>query len=122
MFYGFWSWYEEFCFAHVPPVRKIHQLDSFIEIVTRHIPNKIIKTDDRDPPWITCEIKTAVKLKHRVFNRYVKRGRKPEHWEYVKQVRNATSRMITNARENYFQNLGKSFLIRQMALKLTGPL
>ena len=41
-----------------------------------------------------------------VFNKYVKCGRKPEHWEYVKQVRNTTCQMITNARETYFQNLG----------------
>ena len=52
---------------------------AFIEIVTRYIPHKIIKIDDRDPPWITCGIKTAVKRKHRVFKKYAKRGRKPEH-------------------------------------------
>ena len=80
---------------------------AFIEIVTRYIPHKIIKIDDSDPPWITCGIKTVVKRKHRVFNKYVKRGRKPEHWEYVKQVRNTACRMITNARETYFQNLGE---------------
>ena len=100
------DWDEKFNNLHVDEMVKVFT-SAFIEIVTRYIPHKIIKIDDRDPPWITCEIKTAVKRKHRVFNKYVKRGSKPEHWEYVKQVRNATCRMITNARETYFQNLGK---------------
>ena len=69
---------------------------AFIEIVTHYIPHKIIKIDNRDPPWIMCEIKTAVKHKHRVFKKYVKHGREPEHWEYVNQVRNATCWMTTN--------------------------
>ena len=100
------DWDEKFNNSHVDEMVKVFT-SAVIEFVTRYIPHKIIKIDDRDPPWITCEIKTAVKRKHRVFNKYVKRGRKPEHWEYVKLVRNATCRMITNARETYFQNLGK---------------
>ena len=52
-------------------------------IMDPHIPNKIIKCDDKDPPWLTQEIKTAIKCKHRVCNKYIRRGRKSEGWEYV---------------------------------------
>ena len=37
-------------------------------IMSRFIPNKIIMCSDKDPPWITPEIKTAIKCKHRVYN------------------------------------------------------
>ena len=44
--------------------------------------------------------------KHRVYNKYVKRGRKPDDWEYVRKVRNETSSKITKAKDEY-SNLGK---------------
>ena len=37
-------------------------------VMSRFIPNKIITCNDKDPPWITPEIKTAIKRKHRVYN------------------------------------------------------
>ena len=36
-------------------------------ILSANIPNKVIKCNDKDPPWITPELKTAIKRKHRVF-------------------------------------------------------
>ena len=73
------DWDEKFNNLHVD---EMVFTSVFIEIATRYIPHKIIKIDDRDPPWITCEIKIAGKRKH-------KPGRK-----YVKQVRNTTCPMI----------------------------
>ena len=77
-----------------------------MDLMHRFIPNQMIRCDDRDPPWITPKLKMAIKRKHRVYNKYVKRGRKPDEWEYVRQVRNDTSAMITNSKDNYFAELG----------------
>ena len=88
------DWAEKFNNLHVDEMVKVFS-------------SVFIIIDDRYPTWITCDIKTAVKRKHRVFNRHVKGRRKPEHWECVKQVTNATCRMITSARETYFKNLGE---------------
>ena len=55
-----------------------------MDLMDRFIPNQMIKCDDRDPPWIILKLKTAIKRKHRVYNKYVKRDRKPDEWEYVK--------------------------------------
>ena len=49
-----------------------------MNLMHRFIPNQIIRCDDRDPPWITPKLKTAIKRKHQVYNKYVKRGRKPD--------------------------------------------
>ena len=59
-----------------------------MDLMHRFIQNQTTKCDDRDPPWITPKLKTAIKCKHRVYNKYVKRGRRPDEWEYVRQVRN----------------------------------
>ena len=79
-----------------------------LNILSQYIPNKIIMCDDRDPPWMTAALKSAIKRKHRVYSKYVKRGHKPDDWEYVRTVRNETSSRITKAKDDYFSNLGKS--------------
>ena len=56
---------------------------------------------------MTPKLKTAIKHKRRVYNKYVKRGRKPDEWECVRQVRNETSAMITNSKDDYFAELGR---------------
>ena len=71
------------------------------------IPNKIITCDDHDPPWMTATLKSAIKRQHRVYNKYVKRRRKADDWEYVRSVRNETSAKINKAKDNYFSDLGK---------------
>ena len=65
---------------------------SVMDIMLRYIPNKMIKCHGKDPPCITSEIKTAIKRKHRIYNKYVRRGRKlkPEEWEYVRVTRHDT--------------------------------
>ena len=42
-----------------------------VSTVTKNIPNKVIKIDDKDPPWITPGLKSAIKRKHRVYKRFV---------------------------------------------------
>ena len=35
-------------------------------ILSSHIPNKTIKCNDKDPPWIAKELKSTIRRKHRV--------------------------------------------------------
>ena len=86
-------------------------------IMLRFIPNKMIIFNDKDPPWITPSIKTAIKRKHRVYNKFAKRGHKPEEWEPVRMIRNETSRMITDVKENYFSTLGRKLSDPALGLK-----
>ena len=48
---------------------------------------------------MTSQLKTTIKLKHRVYNKYVKHGCKAEGWEHVKTLSQNTSQMITSAKE-----------------------
>ena len=68
-------------------------------------------------PWITPEIKTAIKRKHRVYSKYVKRGRRLDEWENVRVIRNDTSKMITAAKDNYFASLGRKLSNPNIGLK-----
>ena len=75
--------------------------------LSSHIPNKTVKCNDKDQAWITKELKSAIKRKHRVYRTFVQRGRRPEEWNLVKTIRNTTSRMILHAKESYYLKLGK---------------
>ena len=88
-----------------------------LDILSRFIPNKIAICNDKDPPWITPEIKTAIKRKHRVYNRYVKRGRRLDEWENVRVIRNDTSKMITTDKDNHFASLGRKLSNPNIGIK-----
>ena len=45
--------------------------ENLLKVLSLHTPNKIIKINDKDAPWITPELKSAIRRKHRVFRKYV---------------------------------------------------
>ena len=89
----------------------------FMSVITQHIPNREITCCDRDAPWITDEAKKATKRKHRVYRKYVKRGRKPDDWMRVKQIKTDTAKMITDAKDNYHTDLGKRLCDASVGIK-----
>ena len=91
-------------------------------IFSEFIPNKTITCDNRDPHWMTPSLKSAIKCKHRVYNKYIKRGRKPNDWEYVCIIRNQNSLKITQAKDEYFSSVGRKLSDQLLAPSLTGPL
>ena len=76
-------------------------------IVSAYIPNKVIKFNDKDPPWITNAVKTAIKRKKRLYKNFIRRGRSQEDWEVFKRARNDSSKLVTDAKEIYYSNLGR---------------
>ena len=86
-------------------------VDKFYEVLkstfSENIPNKIVQFNDKDPPWISREVKRAIKRKHRVYKKFMQRGRRVADWENVKEVSKLTSKLIANAKENYYKTLGR---------------
>ena len=42
-----------------------------MDVMSRNIPNKVITCNDKDAPWITNEIKIAIKRNARVHRKWV---------------------------------------------------
>ena len=74
--------------------------------MSQNIPNKIITCNDNDAPWITSDVKTAIKKNSRVHRKWVIRGRNPDDKHTVRTVQNETNRLIKKAKNDYFVNLG----------------
>ena len=75
---------------------------SIYATLTSCIHNRVVKCCDKDPPWITPRIKTAIKRKQKVYRIFCQRGRRDQDLNYVKNFRNETSRMILHAKGEYF--------------------
>ena len=45
--------------------------NKILSIMSVNIPNKVVKYCDKDPPWMSLELKTAIKWKHRVFRKFL---------------------------------------------------
>ena len=77
------------------------------DIMTKYIPHKTITIDDKDAPWITPEVKTAIKRNQRVYRKWNIRGCKPDGREHVKSIQNSTSYLIRQAKSKYIDDLAK---------------
>ena len=78
----------------------------FLEIMTRHIPNKVITVNERDTPWITPEVKTAIKRNHHTYNNWKARGTPPAGKDHVKCEQKDTDALIIEAKVSYEKSIG----------------
>ena len=51
---------------------------------------------------MTPEVKQAIKPKHRVYKKYVARGRRDDELDYMKMIMNETIHLIDRAKESGF--------------------
>ena len=56
-----------------------------LNIMSNLIPNEIVTTEDRDPPWINNKIKSSIKNKLEYFNNFVKPNN-PDSIRYFDQM------------------------------------
>ena len=49
--------------------------DTFLTILSQNISNEIITCNDKDAPWITPKVKSAIRRNSRVYRKWVNRGK-----------------------------------------------
>ena len=77
----------------------------FLDIMNLHIPNNIITINERDAPWITPDIKTAIKRNHRTYNNWKARGKPSEGRVNVRNVQKETDAKIAEAKVSYHKSI-----------------
>jgi len=100
------NWFDLFYKLNVNEMSIIFS-DVIMDIFCNHIPNKIITCNDRDAPWITLKLKTAIKRNSRVYRKWVKRGRNSADYNRVLEIQKYTNRLIKDAKHTYFEKLGE---------------
>ena len=79
--------------------------DVFLDFMAKNISSKMITCNEEDAAWITPEVKTATKRNSRVHRRWVNRGRNPCDHDKVREIRNATNKLIKEVKLAYYTNL-----------------
>ena len=80
--------------------------DVLLNIFSKHISNKIITCNDKDAPWITPKVKSAIRRNSRVYRMWVQRGRISGERDNVREVQNSTNKLINAAKRTFYVNLG----------------
>jgi len=91
--------------------------DRLMEILSKHIPNKIITLNDKDAPWITPKLKTAIRRNTRVYRKWTKKGRNENDRENVRKCQNEVNKLIKNAKQSYYNKLGEKLCDPQIGAK-----
>ena len=91
--------------------------DVVLSIFSKHIDNKIITINNKDAPWITPTVKSAIRRNTRVYKKWVKRGRNPNDQASVREVQNHTNKLIRGAKRLYYKKLGTKLSDSQIGPK-----
>ena len=70
-----------------------------------YIPNKKIKCDYRQPPWITNSIKRSLKERSKLTKCYYKNGQKKSGYEKLLEKFSDCTKEILEAKNNYFHKM-----------------
>ena len=70
------------------------------------VPNKIITCRNKDPPWMTKEVKKLCYMKAKIYENYVKNGRTDADKDELVRITSISSDTITKAKVKYLHSLG----------------
>ena len=78
-----------------------------LNILSNYIPNKVVKIDPKDPPWITHDLKKMIKRQQRMYKNFKRHGYRDEDRARVQIFRDECNLCIQTAKENYLAGLGE---------------
>ena len=85
---------------------------AILAIFSCSIPNKTCTFNDKDAPWVTPEVKSAIRRNHRIYKKWKERGKHPTGKLHVQESQLATNDIIAKAKSTYIDRLSR---------KLTDP-
>ena len=78
--------------------------ETFREALEFSIPNRIVTMRPRDKPWMSSDIRKAIRKRKRLL-KYFCRHKSPRAWENYRVQRNLTTFLIRTAKTKYYTNL-----------------
>ena len=87
------------------------QVELFDEILmnifSSFIPNKIKTLRDNDPSWMNDDIKIKIKLKHKLYHRYLRHKRNNEDFAKLEYLCNKIYNLISKSKMKYYENINR---------------
>ena len=86
-------------------------------IFKNFVPSKTIVCKDKDPPWMTDEIKRVCMDKAKVYRQYVKNGYTINDQINLHNFASYSARLINDAKTRYLSGLGEKLNDPQIGCK-----
>ena len=90
--------------------------NTLLNIFRNFIPHETITCKDKDPPWMSKEIKSSLRRKNRMYKKYVSRGMTDEDRLNFEEQHSRCETLITENRKRYQDDI-----VRKLADPLTSP-
>ena len=98
----------DFMFQGKPVNQKVNILNEcLLNVFHNFIPNKQIKFNCKDPPWMTETVKSKLRERSNLVKRYYKNGNKNTDLEKALTKSNECTEIIVATNENYINELSK---------------
>ena len=82
--------------------------ETILNVFANFIPNKIITVRSKDDVWMTAEVKRVLLEKGKIYERYVKRGRRQEDFETLCEAQSRSRKAVKDAKRAYYSRLADS--------------
>ena len=82
--------------------------ETVINIFSNFVPNKIITIRNKDEVWMTAEVKKSLLEKGKIYEKYVKNGRKSQDLEVLIKAQSKCRKAVKDAKKSYYSHLGNS--------------
>ena len=79
--------------------------DLLLNIYSNYIPNKTVLYDDKDPPWMTNGIRTAIEMKSNTYREYIRSGMRHNYYVRLVKLRTELSNLIRDTKTEYHSKL-----------------
>ena len=82
--------------------------ETLLNIFSNFVPNKIISVRSKDDVWMTAEVKRVLLEKSKIYERYVKRGRRPDDFVTLCEAQSRSRRAVRDAKRAHYSRLADS--------------
>ena len=86
-----------------------HQVETFntviLNVMSNYVPNEVITINDKDPPWITSNIKNKITHKNSLFQKYIRNGRNAHDLDNLEIARNNITNAIKESKRLFYERM-----------------
>ena len=79
--------------------------DLLLNIYSNYIPNKTVLCDEKDPPWMTNGIRTAIEMKNNAYKEYIRSGMRHNYYVRLENLTTEFSNLIRDTKTEYHSKL-----------------
>ena len=81
-----------------------------MNVFSNFFPNKFVTFNDRDPPWMTSNIKDKVKYCNSIYREYLKKGKQQVDYMKLKNTVKELSELISTRKNDYNLHLANKLI------------